>query len=73
VADATARQLSLFGGDDAKATVSPSTVSASTRDDPRATVVFVGLDDYEVPVDALRRILRLVTAQARRSPGLEAS
>ncbi len=68
MADSAPRQLGLFAGDEAAASVAPS-----TRDDARGTVGFVGLDDYEVPVGALRRILGLVTDQARRSPGLEAS
>jgi hypothetical protein len=41
-------------------------------DDEPGTVAFVGPESYEVPGDALRRIVRLVIEQTRSSPEEEA-
>ena len=45
---------------------------ARTTDDP-ATVTFVAPDNYKVPVAALRRILKLMVAEAAQSTGQSAS
>jgi hypothetical protein len=45
----------------------------SSTEDTRATVSFVAPDGYQVPADALRRILGLMIDQARRSSETEAS